>query len=100
MRSGWDMLSNEFQWEDVMGGNVHDEDLQKPAVAVEAAQPQPVAKREVKLLICKCESCTTWEIGDDSGKLFILCKTCGLEAPIKQIEIDDHHMLHWMDHER
>jgi len=52
-------------------------------------------KKEVELLVCKCKSCTHWEIGKD----FILCKTCGLEIPAK-ITVDDHHMLHWAKHER
>jgi hypothetical protein len=52
-------------------------------------------EKEVELLICKCESCTHWEIGRD----FILCKTCGLSLPAK-IEVDDHDMLHWKLHAR
>jgi hypothetical protein len=53
------------------------------------------ASTEVELLVCKCKSCTHWEIGKD----FILCKTCGLQLPAK-ISVDDHHMLHWQKHAR
>lgn len=57
-------------------------------------------KRPVKLLVCKCEDCAHWEIGkDEHGKGFILCKTCGLELPAT-ITVDDHHMLHYKEHER
>lgn len=57
-------------------------------------------KRVVQLLVCKCESCTHWEIGkDEHGHHFLRCKTCELEFPIT-IKIDDHHMLHYQPHER
>ena len=39
----------------------------------------------MKILICKCNSCTHWEIGED----FILCKTCNLKVPAK-ILVDLH----------
>lgn len=63
--------------------------------------PVPATTKSVELLICKCEDCTHWELGRTAdGAQFILCKTCGLELPIK-FEIDDsHHMLHWAQHER
>lgn len=67
-----------------MGGNAHE------------AKPE---KREVELLICKCNDCTHWEIVKDVDQLSILCKTCGLEVPIRFV-FDDHRKLHWAKHER
>jgi hypothetical protein len=52
-------------------------------------------EKEIELLVCKCNSCTHWEIGRD----VLICKTCGLTLPAK-ITVDDHHMLHWEKHER
>lgn len=54
----------------------------------------------VELLICKCNDCTHWEFGREDNRLFLLCKTCGLEVNVVNFEIDDHHMLHWAEHER
>jgi len=53
------------------------------------------AKKEIELLVCKCNDCTHWE----SGREVLICKTCGLVLPAK-ITVDDHHMLHWKKHER
>jgi hypothetical protein len=47
-------------------------------------------KEEIDLLVCKCQSCTHWEIGRD----VIVCKTCGLTLPAK-ISVHDHQMLRW-----
>ncbi len=68
---------------------------------------------KIELLICKCEDCTHWEIGrtkrgSKGQEGFLLCKTCGLSIPlsiatvngITRIHFDDHHMLHWAEHER
>lgn len=52
-------------------------------------------EKEVDLLVCKCQSCTHWEIGRD----VIVCKTCGLTLPAK-ISVHDHQMLHWKKHAR
>ena len=51
---------------------------------------------KVDLLVCKCESCTHWEVGRD----FILCKTCGFSIQATITVDDSHHMLHWKKHER
>ena len=51
-------------------------------------------KRPVELLICKCKDCTHWEIVKDVDQLSILCKTCGIEVPIR-FDFDDHESLHW-----
>jgi hypothetical protein len=53
-------------------------------------------KEEIELLVCKCKSCTHWEIGKD----LLICKTCGLTLPAKITVDDSHHMLHWEKHER
>lgn len=53
------------------------------------------AKEKVELLICKCESCTHWEIGRD----FILCKSCGKTLPAV-IKIELHDGVHWEEHSR
>jgi transcription elongation factor Elf1 len=64
---------------------------------------------KVELLICKCQNCQHWEIGKTAdGRGFIECKTCGLSLPMSIIKqgddtvfiLDDHHMLHWGEHER
>ena len=52
-------------------------------------------KNEIELLVCKCKSCTHWEI----GRNVLICKKCGLTLPAT-ITVDDHHMLHWQKHER
>lgn len=56
--------------------------------------------KEVELLICKCASCTHWEIGRVGDHRFLLCRTCGLEIPIVHLKLDDHHMLHWEKHKK
>ena len=56
-------------------------------------------KRPVKLLICKCQDCTHWEVVNDNSVHTLLCKTCGLEIPVT-IHIPAHSEVHWADHER
>ena len=50
---------------------------------------------KVELLVCKCRSCTHWEIGRD----FIHCKTCG-DTIKAAISVDMHDGVHWELHER
>ena len=52
-------------------------------------------KNEIDLLVCKCKSCTHWEVGRDH----LICKTCGLSVPAK-ISVNEHQMLHWKKHAR
>jgi hypothetical protein len=49
---------------------------------------------KIDLLVCKCGSCTHWEIGRD----VIICKTCGVHFPAK-VEVDTSSIpeIHWQD---
>jgi hypothetical protein len=52
----------------------------------------------VDLLVCKCRSCTHWEIGKRAdGSQFILCRTCGVELPVK-LEVGNDMLTHWAKH--
>jgi hypothetical protein len=53
------------------------------------------AKDKIDLLVCKCKSCTHWEIGKDS----IICKTCGVTFKAT-VKVDPHEKLHWEKHVR
>lgn len=57
---------------------------------------------KTKLLVCKCGSCTHWELAQDA----IICKTCqetitvtGLGLFIEGHTLD-HPKLEWQEHER
>lgn len=56
---------------------------------------KPKETVKVELLICKCRSCTHWEVGRD----FLLCKTCGETLPVT-LTVDLHDGVHWEEHAR
>jgi hypothetical protein len=67
---------------------------------VEKVEEVEKPKKKVELLMCRCAGCSHWEIGRVGERRFLLCKTCGLEVPIIHFKVDDHHMLHYQEHER
>jgi len=67
---------------------------------VEKVEEVEKPKKKVELLMCRCFGCSHWEIGREGERRFLLCKTCGLEVPIIHLKLDDHHMLHYQEHER
>lgn len=56
----------------------------------------PLPNPMVNILVCKCNSCTHWEIVKDAaGFTHLLCKTCG-RVDECDITLHPHMPAHWV----